>query len=121
MFGIKWNKPEDWPEDAQAFPNEECLLLVEVTDLCHNCLVDQEQGTHYCTMGHWMPQVPDSKHPEDQGHWEYVGWDWCQDHFTPGTGDKVVGWIMMPDVQAAHDVNPHRRGGGKGFMMLSGE
>jgi hypothetical protein len=93
---IKWYKPEEWDEDADAFPNEEVLLLLQVTD-GENCLIDAERDTEYCTMGHWMPKISYSNGCVEEGHWEYVGWDWCGDCFVGTRGDKVIGWAPMPD------------------------
>jgi hypothetical protein len=107
---IKWYKPEEWDEDPQAFPNEEMLLLVEIAD-GENCLIDDVQGSQYCTMGHWYPKIEYRDGTVEEGHWEYVGWDWDQDCFVGTRGDKVIGWAPMPDTQG-------KRRGGKGFIRL---
>ena len=107
---IKWYKPKDWVEDPQAYPNEECLLLVKVAE-GDNCLVDKLEGTTYCTMGHWYPKIEYSDGTVEAGHWEYVGWDWDQDCFVGTKGDKVIGWVPMPDTQG-----PSRSG--KGFVRI---
>jgi hypothetical protein len=104
-MNIEWKKPEEWDEDPTAFPNEEVLLLMEIAG-GDNPLVDEMDGFRYCTMGHWMPANGD-----EDGYWEYVGWDWDQDCFVSTTGDKVVGWSPMPDTGG-------RRRGGKGFVKL---
>jgi hypothetical protein len=107
---IKWNKPEEWDEDPSAFPNEEVLLLLQI-DKGDNCLIDEVEGTEYCTMGHWMPKITYSNGEVEEGHWVYVGWDWCQNHFVETTGDKVIGWSPMPDTGG-------KRRSGKGFVRL---
>jgi hypothetical protein len=91
-----WNKPEEWVEDPCAFPNELVLLLVQI-DKGENCLVDAVEGTEYCTMGHWYPKIELSDGTVEEGHWEYVGWNWCQNCFVGTKGDKVIGWLPRPE------------------------
>lgn len=96
---MKWHKPEDWKEDTSCFPNELVLLRVEITQ-GKNCLVDDEAGVTFITMGHWYPRIESHDGTVEEGHWEYVGWNWCQECFVGTRGDKVIGWTPLPEVQS---------------------
>ena len=90
-----WNTPETWQEDPTAFPNRPVLLLVQIT-IGANCLVDDVKGAKFCTMGRWFPKVELDGESIEDGHWDYVGWNWEQDCFIGTRGDKVIGWMELP-------------------------
>jgi len=99
IIRVGWQPVETWVEEEGCYPNDLVLVLVEVSDKSTNCLVDQVQGTRYVTMGHWYPEIELSDGTKEEGHWEYVGWDWCQDCFVGTQYDKVVAWQPLPSVQ----------------------
>ena len=90
----KWKTIDTFNEDPALFPNRPVMLLMEIA-AGENCLVDDTAGNLYVTMGHWYPKDSGIYN----GYWEYVGWDWDQDCFVGSTGDKVVGWQELPDVE----------------------
>lgn len=94
---MEWNKPETWTEDTSSFPNELVLLLVQISKGT-DCLIDAIKGTKFVTMGHWYPEIVHDSGAREAGHWEYVGWDWCQDTFVGTKGDRVIGWARLPTV-----------------------
>ena len=96
---MHWNLPETFKEDPSLFPNRLLLLLVEVTEVSTDCIVDAVEGTQYVTMGHWYPGVILT----DPGHWEYVGWNWDQDCFVGTHYDKVLGWAELPTTPQQED------------------
>jgi len=99
-----WKAMSEYKEVPDEYPNEDVLLMVKVTEASEHQLVDAVPGTIYVTMGHWMPQIELSTGGDipqgaiEPGHWEYVGWNWCQDQFVHVVGGttEVVGWQPMP-------------------------
>jgi hypothetical protein len=96
--GVVWRPADTWVEEEGCYPNELVLVLVEVSHDSHDCLVDQVEGTKYVSMGHWYPDIELSDGRIEKGHWEVVGWNWCQDTFRANGTDTVVGWAPLPTV-----------------------
>ena len=96
---IIWHPAHTWSEEPGCYPNDLVLVLVEVTDESTNCLVDQVEGTRYVSMGHWYPDLELKDGKVERGHWEVVGWNWCQDHFRGNDTDRVVAWARLPEVE----------------------
>ena len=95
---VNWQPAETWVEEEGCYPNDLVLVLVEVSDTSMNCLVDQVQGTRYVSIGHWYPDIEHSDGKVEKGHWEVVGWNWCQDHFRGNDTDKVIAWAWLPSI-----------------------
>ena len=95
---IIWHPAHTWSEDPGCYPNDLVMVLVEVSKDSKGCLVDQVEGTRYVSMGHWYPDADMRNGKVEPGHWEVVGWNWCQDTFQANATDKVIAWARLPQV-----------------------
>ena|SRR5215475_1789503 len=101
MTKVDWQPADTWVEEKGCYPNELVMVLVEVSNKSEDCLVDAVEGTRYVSMGHWFPEMEYSDGEVEKGHWDVVGWTWCQDHFKSNATDKVIAWAKLPEVSDA--------------------
>jgi hypothetical protein len=99
LTSVMWQPVDTWVEDPGCYPNDLVLVMVEVSKKSRGCLVDQAEGTRYVSMGHWYPDLELNDGKVEPGHWEVVGWNWCQDTFQVNDTDMVIGWAPLPHVE----------------------
>lgn len=97
---IKFKPMSSFRKNSSDFPNR--LVLLMIPDPGKDALYDVVEGTIYPTIGHWYPEITysDPKRSPLPGHWEAIGWNWCQDEFTTNKHVEPVGWAEMPKPKA---------------------
>lgn len=94
----KFKPMSSFRKNCSDIPNRLVLLMIQ--DPGKDALYDVVEGTVYPTMGHWYPDKNDpalgSQKPTLPGHWEAVGWNWCQNEFTTNKHVEPVGWAELP-------------------------